>query len=317
MRGRVGKPYLSAIEQMRRQYLRFKIISLSVIALLLGGLAAVVYTNYDYLLFKHLISQHYIHTDTMDKLFMEHLGFVPDSDRYGRYFDNLAISIVTREIRRVDGDRFTYQYTPTQRVAQQEGVRERAQEAEFYEVAPGVVYVFLPNISSFVRDFIFDNREEINRFDNLILDLRGNGGGTLDDFQEISGLFLPRGVTVGRETARWGIFSTHRRSRGDQFFYFDNIVILQNERTASAAEGLIAALAENLDNVTTVGVLTFGKGIGQVTLPLRGGFAVRATVILIETPSGFTVHNVGLEPDVEFYGEGIVEFALEVIERGD
>ncbi|MCL2397888.1 MAG: S41 family peptidase [Defluviitaleaceae bacterium] len=314
MRRRAGKPYLSAIEQTRKQYLRFKVISLTTIALLLGGLGAMVYVNYDYMLFRHIMTRHYIHTETMDTLFAGHLGFVPDG--YGRHFDNLVISIVTREIRGVDGDRYTYQYTPAQHVAQQERVRVRAASAEFYEAAAGVGYLFLPNISPYVRDFVFDNREEINGFDNLILDLRGNNGGTLDDFQAIAGLFLERGATIGRETARWGIFSAHRRSRGDKFFEFDNIVILQNERTASAAEGLIMALAENLDNTTIVGVQTYGKGIGQATLPLRGGFAVRATVILIETPLGFTVHNVGITPDIEYDGEGIVEFALGLIDNG-
>ena len=314
MRRRKIKPYLSAIEQVRRSYRRFKIFSLSVIALLFGGLFAVVYANFDYLLFKNLIAHHYIHTDTLDAMFMNHLGFVPEN--YSRNFDNLVISIVTREIRQTGGDGFTYQYTPQQHIAQRERVRTRAAAADVFEAAPGVGYLFLPNISPYVRDFVFDNRDEINRFDSLILDLRGNTGGVLDDFQAIAGLFLERGVTVGRETARWGPFSTHRRSRGSQFFEFENIIILQNERTASAAEGLIMALAENLDNVTTVGAMTYGKGIGQVTLPLRGGFAVRATVILIETPSGFTVHGVGIAPDIEHVGEDIMELAISLAGGG-
>jgi len=306
------KAYLTPSDRLKRQYMRFKIISLSVIAILFGGLAVLVYTNYDYLIFKNLIAHHYIHTETLDTLFANHLGI--ETENFGRNFDNLVISIVTREIRQVSDDRYTYQYTPVQRTASIEGVRTRAASAEFYEIAPGIAYVFLPNISSYVRDFVMDNRHEINQFDNLILDLRGNTGGVLDDFHAIAELFLERGVTIGYETARqtvinW-IFGSHRRSRGNQFFEFDNIVILQNHNTASASEGLIMALKENLDNVTTIGTLTYGKGIGQATLPLRGGFAVRATVILIETPSGNTVHDIGITPDIEFEGEGIVEFAL-------
>jgi len=305
-----NKSYLSPLELVKRRYRRFKIFSLSAIVLLVAGLGAIVYVHYDYMLFRTLIAQHYIHTQTLDGLFAAHLGFVPDEDRYGRYFDNLVISIVTREIRQAGGDGFTYQYTPAQHVAQQEGVRARAAAAVFDEVAPGVGYLFLPNISPYVRQFVESNRDDINAMDNLILDLRGNNGGTLDDFQAIAGLFLEAGITVGRETARWDMFSSHRRSRGAQFFYFDNIIILQNDRTASAAEGLILALNENLDNVTTVGYTTFGKGIGQVTLPLRGGFAVRATVILMEAPSGFTVHDIGILPDIEFFGDDIINFAL-------
>ena len=311
------KQHLSSIDRVRRSYLRFKIVSLSIIALLVISLTTIIYQNYDYLLFKNLIAHHYIHTDTLDELFASH-GITPDS--YIRNFDNLVISIVTREIRQMDGDVYTYQYTPAMRERHIEHVRTRAAAAEFYEIAPGVGYLFLPNISSYVRDFVMDNRDEINQFDNLILDLRGNGGGVLDDFQAIAELFLPRGDIIGFETARWhlfgwNVFGNQRNSRGNQFFEFDSIKILQNERTASAAEGLIMALKDNLDNVTTIGTLSYGKGIGQATLPLRGGFAVRATVILIETPTGETVHNVGITPDIEYetYGDDIVKFAVSLI----
>ena len=314
------KSYLSSIDRVRRNYLRFKIISLSIIALLVIGLTTLIYQNYDYLLFKNLIAHHYIHTDTLDELFATH-GITPDS--YIRNFDNLVISIVTQQIRGVDGDVYTYQYTPEMRQRQIEHVRTRAATAEFFEIAPGVGYLFLPNISPYVRDFVLNNQDEINRFNNLILDLRGNGGGVLDDFQAIADLFLERGDTVGFEAARWhlfgwNVFGNQRNSRGARFFDFDQIIIIQNERTASAAEGLIMALKDNLDNVTTIGALTYGKGIGQATLPLRGGFAVRATVILIQTPTGQTVHGVGITPDIEHetYGGDIVDFAVNLITEG-
>ncbi|MCL2574706.1 MAG: S41 family peptidase [Defluviitaleaceae bacterium] len=311
------KQYLSTIDRVRRSYLRFRIISLSIIALLLLSLGALIYQNYDYLLFKTLISHHYVHTGTLDELFAAH-DIEPTS--YSRNFDNLVIAIVTQQIRLVDGDVYTYQYTPERRQAQIQRVATRAAEVEFYEIAPNVGYLFLPNISPIVRDFVLDNRDEINQFDNLIIDLRGNGGGVLDDFHTIAELFLPRGDIIGTEAARWrlfgwNVFTNHRTSRGEQFFEFDEIIFLQNHRTASAAEGLIMALKDNLDNVTTIGTLSYGKGIGQATLPLRGGFAVRATVILIETPSGATVHNIGITPDIEYETDGdeIIEFAINLI----
>ena len=317
-RKRKVKPYLPPLDHLRKRYLRFKIISLSVIALLVTGLTTLIYQNYDYLLFKTLIAHHYIHTDTLDELFAAH-GIAPES--YARNFDNLVISIVTQQIRAVDGDVYTYQYNPAQRVAARERVRIRAASAEITEIAPDVGYLFLPNISPYVRDFVLENQDKIGCFDNLIIDLRGNGGGVLDDFQAIADLFLERGDPVGREAARWhllgwNVFTNQRNSRGNRAFEFDSIKILMNERTASASEGLIMALKENLDNVTTIGSLTYGKGIGQATLPLRGGFAVRATVILIETPSGQTVHNIGITPDIEYetYGDDIIEFAVSLID---
>jgi hypothetical protein len=309
------KPLLSAMESLRRKYLRFRIAALSVMAVLVFGLATLIITNYDYLIFKTLIAGNYIHTETLDEMFTEHLGFVPD--RYGSHFDNLVISIVTAEIRRVGGDPFTYMYTPGERAAHEERVYQRALMSEFREIAPGVAYVFLPNISPYVQDFVFDHRDEIAEFDNLILDLRGNNGGELAVSTAIAGLFLERRTIVGSEQARMDFwpFSRYRRARGAQFFDFENIIILQNNGTASAAEALIAGLSYNLDNITTVGETTNGKAIGQVTIPLRRGFAVRATVLLIQTPDGESIHNIGIVPDFEFIEGDIVDFALNLLEN--
>jgi len=305
------KKILSPIEALRRKYLRFRIWALSLIGVLIVGLTVFLYTTYDYLLFRLLIAGNYIHTEVLDEMFTEHIGFVPD--RYTSHFDNLVIAIMTREIRRVGGDRYTYMYTPTQRVAHEQRVQERALRAEFREIAPNVGYLALHNISPYVQNFVNDRRDEINAFDNLIIDLRGNNGGELSAMQTIAGLFLPRGATISFEQARMGWpFSRERTARGAQFFEFENIVILQNERTASAAEGLIAALQANLDNVTTIGAQSYGKAVGQVLVPLRRGFAVNATVILIETPDGGTINGVGLAPDILFEAEGVLDFVLEM-----
>jgi hypothetical protein len=304
------KGHLSSMDRLRQKYLRFRIISISGIAVLVLGLFVLIYSNYDYLLFKTLIAHNYIHTYTLDEMFEEHLDFVPT--RHGRYFDNLVISIVTNEI----GDEYTYLYTPAQKALHERRVQERAAGAEFYEIAPGVGYLNLPNISPYIEDFVFDRRQEISGYSNLILDLRNNNGGELAVSQAIAGLFLERRATIGFDRARMDFWplSRERRSKGAQFFEFENIIILQNHRTASAAESLIAALQANLDNVTTVGSATFGKAVGQVTLPLRRSFALRGTVILIETPDGTSIHNVGIVPDIEYAdGDGILDFALSLM----
>lgn len=293
------------------KYLRFKIISLTSIAVLLGGLFALVFINYDYMQFRLLIAGNYIHTDVLDEMFETHLGFVPDN--YGRYFDNLVIAVVTQEIRQVGGDRFTYQYTPAMRQAQRDRVIQQAAQAEFREIADGIAYLWLPNISHMVEDFVMQNKAELAGFDNLVLDLRGNGGGNLAVSQAIAGLFLERRTVVGIDYARHNIFTRQRRASGNVYLEFDQIIILQDHRTASAAESLIAALQANLDNVTTIGQTSVGKAVGQVTLPMRRGFAVRATVIYIQTPDGGSIHNMGLSPNIYLYGQDFIEFALELL----
>ncbi|MCL2350441.1 MAG: S41 family peptidase, partial [Defluviitaleaceae bacterium] len=239
------KPMLSSAEALRRRFLRFKIVSLSAIGLLVIGIIALLYANYDYIMFRLLIASNYSHSYVIDDMFEERLGFVPD--RHSRYFDALVIDIVTEEIRRVGGDVYTFLYTPTERDDLDERIRRRAEGARMEEVAPGVVQLVLPNISPYIEDFVFNNRDDLNSFDNLILDLRGNNGGELAVSQAIAGLFLERRAIVGTEQARMDFwpFTRARRSRGAQFFEFDNIVILQNHRTASAAESLIAALQYN------------------------------------------------------------------------
>ena len=300
------------VRTVAEKFLRFKIISLSSIAVLLGGIFALIFLNYDYMQFRLLIAGNYIHTDTLDEMFATHLGFVPEN--YGRYFDNLVIAVVTQEIRRVGGDGFTYQYTPTMRQAQRDRVAQQANQAEIAEIAPGVGYLWLPNISPLVENFVMDNKATLASFDNLVLDLRGNSGGNLSVSQAIAGLFLERQTVIGIDQARHNIFTRQRRASGNVYLDFDQIIILQDYRTASASESLIAALQANLDNVTTIGQTSVGKAVGQVTLPMRRGFAVRATVIYIQTPDGGSIHNIGLPPDIylDIY-EDFIEIALRLL----
>ena len=303
------KANMSPMDILRRKLLRLRIWAFSVIGVLVLGLAILIYGNYDYFLFKILVGGNYLHTETLDEMFMEHIGFVPH--RHTSHFDNLVIAIMTREIRDAGGDVYTFMYTPTQRQAFEQRVQERATRAQISEVAPGVGHLVLYNISPYVQDFVQNNRYDINAFDSLIIDLRYNNGGELSAMQAIASLFLERGATINYENARMGWpFSRERRSRGSQYFEFEQIIILQNDRTASAAETLIAALSYNLDNVTTIGTQTFGKAVGQALLPLRRGFAVNATVIELQTPEGNSINNVGIAPDVFFEGDDALELAI-------
>ena len=311
------KPLLSPVQVLRRKVIRLRIAFLSTLVVLGIGLFVLIFSNFNYLLFKTLIARNYIHTYTLDEMFLYHLGFVPSN--HARYFDNLVIAIVTQLIRVKGGDIYTYLYTPAQRIAMEERIRTRAAGAEFYEIVPGTVVLRLPNTAPLVQNFVFDNRDEIGVFDNLILDLRGNNGGELAVVQNIASLFLQTGDTIAFDETRWNLFSRERRARRRHsgFFDFDHIIILQDASTASSAEVLIAALAAHLDNETTIGEQTFGKAVGQVTLPLRQGFAVRATVLNIQNPQGESIHNIGIAPHIEYKGDDMLSFALDKLQGGN
>jgi C-terminal processing protease CtpA/Prc len=127
----------------------------------------------------------------------------------------------------------------------------------------------------------------------------------------ISSLFLPKKSVVATDRYRW--FEHVFRSNKDQPLKYDKIIILQGKDTASASENLIAALDDNLDNVELIGLKTFGKGIGQFTMPLRRGYAVKATILEWMTPSGLNIQGNGIDPDIEYTGDDIIQFALDRI----
>lgn len=130
----------------------------------------------------------------------------------------------------------------------------------------------------------------------LLLDLRNNPGGLLDQAVKVSDRFLKSGVIVStRGRKKYFESRAKARSRGDEPAY--PIVILVNEGTASAAEIVSGALQDNRRGLV-VGVRTFGKGSVQTILPLDEGSAVKLTTAKYYTPSGRVVHENGISPDV-------------------
>jgi carboxyl-terminal processing protease len=130
----------------------------------------------------------------------------------------------------------------------------------------------------------------------LLLDMRNNPGGLLDQAVKVSDLFLKSGVIVSTR-GRTRLFEnrTRARNRGDEPTY--PIVILVNEGTASAAEIVSGALQDNR-RALVLGTQTFGKGSVQTILPLDDGSAVKLTTAKYYTPNGRVVHENGIAPDV-------------------
>jgi len=291
-----------------RKYKRL-IVVLILFILLFAGF---IYINFDYLAFKYFISYNYIYTETLDQLYVETLseeGF----KGYFRNFDDVAIASFTEKIRETGGDRYTYLYTPKQYEITKTYEKEIVKEAVVEEIADGIVYMYIPSISKYTRKFVMDNKKFLAEYDNIIIDLQGNSGGTLNDMYKIADLFLEKNQLIGAENTRFKLTSRQAEASGKKQLEYDNIIILQNASTASACEGLTMALKENLDNVTIIGDTSFGKGIGQFTMPLKSGFAVKATVMRITTPSGSSIHEIGIEPDFVYTDEDIVEYALNFI----
>jgi carboxyl-terminal processing protease len=133
----------------------------------------------------------------------------------------------------------------------------------------------------------------------LILDLRWNPGGLLDQAVEVCEKFLPRGeLIVTTEGRNAGQNSTRRAAgRGDELHQAP-MVVLVNLGSASAAE-IVAGCLQDLKRAVVLGETSFGKGSVQSIVPLQKGAALRLTTAKYYTPSHKVIHEHGITPDIE------------------
>lgn len=131
----------------------------------------------------------------------------------------------------------------------------------------------------------------------LILDLRNNGGGYLQTAVEVSSQFLPKDEVVLIEQYGTGEKDTYT-SLGGGLATDIPMVVLINEGSASASE-IVAGALQDLGRAKLVGVVSYGKGSVQTWNALSNDQgAVRVTIAKWLTPSGRTIHQLGLNPDV-------------------
>ncbi len=143
---------------------------------------------------------------------------------------------------------------------------------------------------------------------SLIIDLRDNPGGWVEDAEKIGDIFLDKGTLCYLEY-KGGEREYYRTTEGKTDM---PLVILMNENSASSSEILAGALKDRA-NATVVGVQSYGKGIVQSVVPLENGAGMQMTVAQYYTPNGNAVHKLGITPDVEVKlpqgDNGMYEFA--------
>jgi carboxyl-terminal processing protease len=130
----------------------------------------------------------------------------------------------------------------------------------------------------------------------IVLDLRGNPGGLLDEAVSSAGVFLPAGEVVVRTKSRTQGDSVHKTGGGN--LPARPLVVLIDRGTASAAEILTAALADD-GGATVVGTRSYGKGVFQEEQSLANGGALKLTVGEFFTPQGVNLaRSHGIHPSV-------------------
>lgn len=137
--------------------------------------------------------------------------------------------------------------------------------------------------------------EELNS-EKIILDLRGNPGGLLNECVEIASQFIPEGERIVSTKGRNGKEEVFKASKG--IAENTEIVVLGDSGSASASEVLIGALKDH-NRATFVGEKTFGKGLVQSVFSLGDGSGIKITISKYYTPSGEYINGVGISPDVE------------------
>lgn len=130
----------------------------------------------------------------------------------------------------------------------------------------------------------------------LVVDLRNNPGGLLDQAVDAADLFLTSGIIVTTKGRDGQITEKKYRARNQGIEPNVPIIILVNGGSASGSEILAGALRDNR-RAMLLGTQTFGKGVMQMIIPLRDGSAVKLTTAKYYTPSGVSIQAKGITPD--------------------
>ncbi len=132
---------------------------------------------------------------------------------------------------------------------------------------------------------------------SLVLDLRGNPGGLLDQAVKVCEKFLPRGKLVVSTEGRNSAQKSEYHAGGREHRLKLPMALLVNTGSASASE-IVAGCLQDLQRAIVVGEQTFGKGSVQSILPLPDNNALRLTTAKYYTPSHKVIHEKGITPDI-------------------
>ena len=174
------------------------------------------------------------------------------------------------------------------------------------------------HLSTFSRGAHAELRKKIEDLqkrgaEGLIFDLRGNGGGLLEEAVLVTSIFQDEGPVVtieGRERDKKTFQAT-----GDAIEDLGPVAVLVDGNTASASEITSAALQEN-DLATIIGSTTYGKGVFQEVIELDGGGALDITVGEYLTADGSSILGVGVIPDEKVADKDLADGDDTVLDAG-
>ena len=153
-----------------------------------------------------------------------------------------------------------------------------------FMIKPGIGYIHITNFMETTSHEVHDALDKFGpNLQGLLIDLRGNPGGLLNEAVEVSDTFLQKGQIVVSQHGRAFQDQVYRAPKGSDAKY--PIVVLVNRNTASAAEIVSGALQDH-DRALIVGETTFGKGLVQTVFPIAENTGLALTTYHYYTPSG-------------------------------
>lgn len=159
--------------------------------------------------------------------------------------------------------------------------------------------ILFVRVIKFDKNVVKDVKEELGKnrdIDGIILDLRNNPGGLLNQAVGLADLFIDEGIIVSQK-GRHEHKNNEHRATAQGTINETPLVVLVNEGSASASEIVSGALQDH-KRAIVLGEKTFGKGSVQVILPIDKGEALRLTIARYYLPSGRTIQAVGITPDI-------------------
>jgi carboxyl-terminal processing protease len=177
----------------------------------------------------------------------------------------------------------------------------KIRSVKYTDLEDGFAYIkitsFIENTGKDLEKNLSEHAKKYGGAKGVILDLRRNPGGLLDQAVKVSDLFLKEGIivsTIGRDKKNKEVLSASKKGSYTSF----PLIILMNEYSASASEIVAGALQDN-KRAIVMGTKSFGKGSVQSVVKLGDGSGLKLTVARYYTPSGKSIQSEGITPDLE------------------
>ncbi|PIS11875.1 MAG: peptidase S41 [Bdellovibrio sp. CG10_big_fil_rev_8_21_14_0_10_47_8] len=177
----------------------------------------------------------------------------------------------------------------------------KIRSVKYTDMDDGYAYVkitgFIENTGKDLEKVLTDHEKKHKGVKGLVLDLRRNPGGLLDQAIRVSDLFVSEGKivsTIGRDKSKEEIVYASKKAHFTNF----PLIVLMNEYSASASEIVAGALQDN-KRAIVMGEKSFGKGSVQSVVKLGDGSGLKLTVARYYTPSGRSIQAEGITPDIE------------------